>query len=308
VTGATDVDPATAAEVKRLWDWCMETPAPDPSLDASYVCYNLRGFALSFDFPYWFVAAEMRRRRLGGKAPLKVGFWAGEDGEAGLSLAYRHRMLNNVVRPMLRLIGAIEDPKAVRGWAESIVTSKPIVEAYVAGEHVPLLHAPYSIAHEFFKPPVVITLREEEGYAAHKNSLLPVWIEFADWLKARGEDVVFIRDGRFVVEPVPGHALFPQGYSDVVARMALYEAAKMCFFVSNGPVTLGFFGAFSWAAFIFPEPDDSDYPANRYKTWADYMGVPVGTQMPWSGPRQKIVWERESFDGLVKIWKEFFEK
>src|ERR1700730_1899146 len=91
-------------------------PDRDPSLDESYVCYNVTTSPLSFDFCTWVMDQEQRRMNANAPAPLKVAFWYGRDGKTGLScMPDRELMLNNVCRPALELMGGVEDPKALLG-------------------------------------------------------------------------------------------------------------------------------------------------------------------------------------------------
>src|SRR4029079_2629381 len=87
-------------------------PERDESLDASYVCYDCCRGPLGFDFLNWLVDAEMIRIREGAPAPLKVGFWLGKSSEIiGDELVWHRRQhwLKNVFRPLLQMIGAVED-------------------------------------------------------------------------------------------------------------------------------------------------------------------------------------------------------
>lgn len=67
-------------------------------------CYDLALQAYSHDFAAWLVQAEMTRRRENAPAPLRVAFVRKLDGAA----EHCKTMLDNVMRPMLPRIGAVE--------------------------------------------------------------------------------------------------------------------------------------------------------------------------------------------------------
>lgn len=299
------VDPVAAEQMKQMYRMHMSVPDIDTSLDASFVCYNARLDPICFDFPYWLIDAEMTRIREGAPGPLKIYFWKGLDGNAALEDdGYRNPMFYNVIKPMLGLLGVVEDERAIHGRRKKLTSSIDIVRSHRRGETVPVFRAPYSLSKEFKKPPVVITLRECGPYSAsHKNSDIVSWLRFAHYLKALGEDVVFVRDYARADEPLPGFVTYPQASTDIIFRMALYEAAKINFCVSNGPVTLCYFSKMPWIAFIMPEPDGAEYEANTPKIWREKMGVEIGGQFPWSDATQRIVWQREDYDSLVRVWK-----
>lgn len=292
-------------------NWTL--PPRDELLDASYHCYNLANSPLGFDFLTWLVEAEMTRVREGAPAPLKIGFYFGTDGRAE-RVAYRRAFLDNIFRPLLSLIGAVEDSAAIRGRHKHYFVGRDIVAAARAGERVPLLAAP-PLAGKYLdllwtgyrlslQPPVTITLRES-GHWPHRNSNVDAWFRFALYLKEKGERVVFIRDTQRAVEPLPMFPVIGPAATDVRIRMALYERARANLFVSNGPATLALFSERPFLQFIRVEPPDSAANFNTAKFWAESMGVPVGEQYPWSAPDQRLVFKPDDYDNIVQAWEEF---
>src|SRR5215813_4761425 len=76
--------------------------------DASYVVMNMAKGAWSYDFTAWLVDAWRTMMQEGAPPPLKVCFcWPDKPGQDLENDADR-RMFHNVVKPMLRLIGAVE--------------------------------------------------------------------------------------------------------------------------------------------------------------------------------------------------------
>lgn len=290
-------------------------PPRDESLDASFVCYNVPGLPLSYDFVQWLVAAEMTRIREKAPAPLKVAFWWGPEGKRHQLNPARAQMFAGVVKPALDLIGAVEDSRAMLGRTTSYCVVRDITEGYKSGQIVPFLNAPSearismglwlrSVGH--WRAPVTITLRECEGWP-ERNSNIAAWLAFADHLRARAETVIFVRDTAKSHEPMANHLTCPQAAIDLHARMALYQAARMNFFVSNGPVTLPVFSKAPWTMFWEMKPEGHVYPPATPSFVHEHYGIDphMNEQFPWSGPDQRIVWSNDDYPNLVRAWAEF---
>jgi hypothetical protein len=274
-------------------------PPPDPALGADYVCYNCTTAPLNYDFPHWLIDAEMTRVREGAPAPLKVAFWFGRDGKTGLKTPAMAQMFENVVRPMLGLIGAVEDDSAWRGRQKEVYVLRDVVAAARAGEKVPTFHSPKGFV---LNGPVTITLREAD-YDVDRNSNPDAWMSFAEYLRMQGERVIFVRDTARADEPLGDFVTCPAASRDIHMRMALYESAKANLFVSNGPSMLAVFGTRPWLIFMPARPDNDDYRPATVAFLRNSMGLEVGGQWPWSGPDQRIVWKPDDYANILAAWK-----
>ncbi len=286
-----------------------EMPPRDPEYyTADRVCYDLVGGPGGFDFVPWLVDAEMTRRREGAPFPLKVAFWLGKDGKAGLNTEYHQQMLNCVMRPLLPLIGAIEDPTSMVGRDKGCVHYQDIVPACRNGEEVPRFKPSeklQKLVAEAFggRQFVTITLREAKNWL-HRNSNIPEWIKFANWLRDRGELVTFVRDTAKAEEPISGFPTSPFASINIDARCALYEAAKCNLFVSNGPHCLALFGTKPWMAFF--EVNEADkFIAHRPSWWHNDCGIDAGEQFPWCSPKQRFIWKCDKFENMIEAWESF---
>lgn len=271
-------------------------PVRDAGLDASFHCYNVASGALGFDFLVWLIDAEMTRRRERARGPLKVGFWLGREIRGGQAEPKRRIWLDNVFRPALALIGAVEDERAVRGRQVENFTMKTIALAAKRGEAVPRFSSPHAGRYE--PGMVTITLREATHWP-HRNSNLGAWLRLASDLRAAGERVVFIRDTERAFEPLGNFETDPLASVDLVHRMARYETAKANLFIGNGPATLGVFSDKPWLQFVALEDDDSGYLPNTAKFWRDNHGIEPGGQYPWSRPDQRLVWAPDSYEQIL---------
>lgn len=278
-------------------------PPRDETLDESYVCYNVTNSPLSYDFLTWVVDHEQRRINANAPAPLKVAFWYGQDGKTGISgMPDREGMLNNVCRPALELLGAVEDPKALLGHTSEFFSYKRTVDLYKTTGIIPKFKTD---AMSPIKEPgyVTITLRETT-YWPHRNSRIQEWLQFAKWLKSKGERVVFVRDTRLAEEPIEGFEICPDASRDLIKRCALYRDAKCNLFVANGPISLAYFGDTPWLKF-FEIDDQGAYNAAKSEYWRVCVGLDPEKQeqFPWSTDRQRIVWKPDYFTNMVQAWE-----
>lgn len=276
----------------RNWD----LPHVDEKLDLSHVCYNVAAGPLSFDYMIWLIDAEMTMRRAGLSGPLRVAFWVGREERMTVEGSI---WLNNVFRPMLSFIGAVEDNYAIKGHHKELYVPGDIIKAYRAGEKLPVLKPPRVI--EPAKRPITITLREA-GHWSHRNSTLDAWCRFAKDLMDQGEHVIFIRDTVKSSEPLPGFMTYPLASVDIGERFSLYECAKVNLFVSNGPAGLATYGSRPFLIFIPIEANDTDFIANTPWFWMEKNGVEIGGQYPWFRPDQRFVWERDTYENIVNAW------
>lgn len=284
---------------KSIDNWML--PFQDKTLDASYVCYNVANAPLGFDFVNWLVTQEMNRIVAGAPAPLKVGFWVGKDIETAGKLDQRLPWLENVFRPALGFIGAVEDEKGKVGLAQQMYVTKQIVNYVKEGKGKPPIFRAKG-EYDLPKGAVTITLREAEHWG-HRNSNLEAWLKFANDLKARNERVVFVRDTRKAHEPIEGFEICPDASIDLDKRMWLYDHSKANLFVSNGPQVLCLYGDKPWLMFVPLEDDSSTYTPNTRKFWEEKQGLSPGEQYPWSNHKQRLVWKTDDYENIVEAYK-----
>lgn len=268
---------------------------------ANYVEYNLATDPLCFDFAHWLIDSEMIRRRMGAPAPLRVGFrHLDELTDKG------KRWLNNVLRPMLPMIGAVEADAALGGWRKALFVPTEIVAASKRGEKVPLFKPPPSSVEQVGnwlsgRNPVTITLREAP-YWEHRNSNMEAWLKLAGDLKAKGEDVVFVRDTAKGNEPIEGFHTYPQAAYRLDLRLALYEQSKINMLVSNGPGALLIWGSRPYL-YVHPLQDHEVYYAARPDWFQQAMGIGWGEQWPWALPGQRMVYGPDNYETLCEAWE-----
>ncbi len=273
-------------------DWC--------------VTYDLATCPASWDFLNWLINVEIMRRDARG-GPLKVRFAAGpQDGFRSDSgprpLDQRRAILDRVMRPALRLIGAEEGHDAPNQPSPPY-TVRFAVDAARAGKELPRWTVPAAAMAEVAswlggRRPLVITLRETTYYP-ERNSDLAAWIEFA---RGCGEDVVFVRDTAKADEPIEGFETCPRASRDVLFRAALMAQAKANLLVASGPSAIAQYLDVPWLMFKVLVPALPDYKPGRPEWWEGLLGAKVGTQFPWGDARHAIVWGEDSRENIESAW------
>ncbi len=254
----------------------------------------------------------MRRQRLKAPPPLKVGFWFGQDGESGLETEYRSTMFTHVVQPILNLIGAVEDKRAVLGLCDQdskeFAPFRTLVQAARAGESVPKLKARPQVIEQVRKwldgrRPITITLREAEHWR-HRNSNRVAWVAFANDLKKEGKHVIFVRDTARANEPIEGQETCPLASVNLEVRVALYEEAEANLFISNGPASLAWFGTRPYLQFVSLD-EDGAFAAGTSRWWEEYCDMKPGDNYPWAAELyQRIIWDLDTYPNIQQAWKE----
>ncbi len=281
------------------------------------VFYDLAKAPPTYDFYTFLVAAEAERIRR-GEAGMTVLIVPGPDGgfrkdRLPPDTAHRRVMLRNIVLQCHRLLPgaavrlcesrdearlheagdcfpdgyAVDAPKCRYGL-------KTLVEA-LSGQPRPSLRGETRL-HELVawrKPYVTITLREA-SYWPVRNGDKTVFNQAALWLAGQGVETVFVRDFEGN-GPVPGLE-DTAAATDIAARMALYECAAMNLFTINGPATL----ALATTHVPYRMFMDLDVKAPAISTrYYEKCGLPPGSQWPGRGPRQELIWARESVEGVT---------
>ncbi len=276
----------------------------DLDLSPSYVEWSCAGTPMCWDFLIWLIDAEMTRVRLGGSPPLRVAFTRLET----LS-EKKKNFFENVYRPLLPLIGAVEDDGAIGGRHKPIYVPIDIVSRCRSGEKVPILGASQE-SRDIMKlwlhgtQPITITLREA-GHWPQRNSQLKEWLKFAGDLQRRGHDVIFLRDTERASDPLPGFCSAPICSHNIDRRMALYEQAKINIGVSNGPLGLALFSEVPYLYFVNQQKRDKQYIAHKSEWWYKSNGIAPGEQWPWAKEGQHLIWKRDSYKNLCEAWEQY---
>lgn len=265
--------------------------------------YDMSVSPYSFDFLTFLVAAK-------GAGCTEVIIVPGERQLQKCSPAEQIRRYEHLLLPLGRMFGkvtACTSREAAREFEPATYPPGYTVDkpkcGHLLGQMVrdgkmgrlhPSDRARKIVAEDIGGSPVVITIREST-IKPERNSNIAEWVKVADWLKAKGEQVVFVPDTE-VTERSFGHTSYPLAAFDVDVRLALYEFASMNLGVNNGPMALCLYSTYPYRYF---RPIDPRYTETSAKYW-ESCGVPKGGQLPWAREDQVIVWGEDTFDVITQ--------
>jgi hypothetical protein len=282
--------------LKALWD--------EATMQA---VYDLNYCPPTFNFLEWMMNMDVERRVHGFKN-LKVWLRPGategfREEPTTLNTESKRLMLDNVVRPILKMFSAQEGGKGKHSRPMSYVVG-PCVAAVKKGAPVPLFGPDRKSmvwAHKLVgnEPFVTITLRESY-YWPQRNSNMEAWLAFAKTLKER---VIFIRDTDRADEEIPGFETCPTASVDLEKRTALYSRARMNYFVSNGPAMLAMMTPTIPYVCFMPNPSNG-YFCNSSEWLKKHSDIQRGDQWPWATERQRMVWDDDTLENIIKASKE----
>lgn len=297
---------------KRIMEDGDRRAAPPQNVEppANMYQYNISVEPICHDFVPWLVTMKMMQAREGVEGPTHICITRKED-EAKLAPEnelYRNEFIKSVMLPALTLFDCVHDGEARNGRTYPMYSLQEVTTYAQEGEKVPRLKAPadalMAMRAHLQCEPVVITLREHKMWD-HRNSDIGEWVKFAHYLEARGEKVIFLRDYYHADEDIDGFETMPVASRNLIVRTALYESAKCNCFVSNGPSIFALFGNRPFLTFVRCS-EDEEYPANRPDWWIKFQGILPPEQFPWSSPTQRMIWEPDTYENMVKAWEELF--
>lgn len=266
-----------------------------------HVNYDLSRCPPTWNFFEWMMNIQFVRRN-SHYPPLEIFFKKGpidgfRENDEVLSAAEKQHMLDNVCRALLPIFGATEAQTA--GVDVSVpYTLRLSVEEYKKNPVLPpLTLMPDAEAWaKAYQDVITITLREASHHP-ERNSDLMAWLRFAKTLDKR---VIFIRDTAKAHELLDGFESCPEASFNVTKRHALYRAASLNFFVSNGPSLLAICDQkINYVCFI---KVSATYNVNTQTWWQTYLGIKMGEQWPWATPAQRMILAQDIYDNIKSAY------
>jgi hypothetical protein len=180
-------------------------------------------------------------------------------------------------------------------WPESRAhLAGPLIAASRNGKMIPKLRpteaARRHVSRWFVgetRPIVTLTTRHQATHA-DRNSDEMAWDRFAEWLSGRYA-VVRLQDTHVALGRDRG--AWAELSPDL--RLALYERAAMNCIGNNGPAALLWFSSAPFRQFGFCHPRERWVSHMR-----EHLSLEFGDQVPWFGPKQRLVWKPDSFEVL----------
>ena len=137
---------------------------------------------------------------------------------------------------------------------------------------------------------VTITLRKSHaGWQPARDSNEEAWRQVAKELESRGKTVIIMED--LEEKSVP-----------LRERFALYMNADMNLGTSTGPMMLCHFSKAPYITYkMIPETEPEK---SHIKENFEISKFPIGGQFPWAHERQRLVWESDTFETIMKHYEE----
>ena len=151
---------------------------------------------------------------------------------------------------------------------------------------------------------IAITLRESPNDPA-RNSNLDAWARFAATIDKNEFIPVIIRDTDAVFSPIPEEIKrlchFNEAAIDLDLRLAFYESAFLNMLVNNGPLQICYLNPkIRYLAYkMFNVTNEADERAT-----CGVYGIPIGGQIPMATPFQRVIWDDDNYEVLLKTFQE----
>ena len=149
---------------------------------------------------------------------------------------------------------------------------------------------------------ITFTLREAAHYPL-RNSRVEQWTAAAADLAAAGYEVCLIRDAARAHEPLsgPGENLSvgvdPGAATDIEERAHAYATALLNVGICNGPMWMSIFMD---APTLMLRPTTNEAGGCYDDSFYSQFGLKRGSQLPTSPPYQRLVWEEDTCDNIVR--------
>lgn len=267
-------------------------------------CYDLACNPPTYDVVAFLAHAELERLRLGAEA-IDLHILPGPSGGFRRDSLWprgveeRVALRDNLLAPLCWLLPnmqqvAVDHERWINGFGKSkkLISLPHILAALRQGCRPLRPQVPPQVRSKL----VTLTLRE----AAHhplRNSRVEEWVRAAVGLRGRGFDVVVVRDTVCAHEPLAGTVTCPEASLNVECRAELYATAVLNVGINNGPM---------WMALLMDVPVLMLRPTTNSarggyddKFYAR-CGLPRGSQLPTSPPHQRLVWEEDYCDNIVR--------
>ncbi len=152
----------------------------------------------------------------------------------------------------------------------------------------------------------VITLREA-SYQKDRNNKIREWGKFCQYLTDKGYQPLIVRDFDKAYDPIPtefaGYPTCDLPNWNLNFRVALYERAKVSFFVNNGPWVFALFD--EKVKFMAAKVITESVLVTSTKFRIE-MGDEIGKNYRFLQDKQRVVWENDDYDVLVRNFEASF--
>jgi hypothetical protein len=152
---------------------------------------------------------------------------------------------------------------------------------------------------------ITFTLREAEHHSP-RNSRVGAWLEAALELEARGYEVQVVRDSWKASQLLPVILRTEQ----TPARSAALKITERAFLYGRAALNVGICNGPMWMSIFMDAPTLMLRPTTNLaggcyddQFYAKF-GLPRGSQLPTSPPHQRLVWEEDTCENIVRAVEE----
>ncbi len=270
-------------------------------------CYDLARCPPTYDVVAFLAHAELERQRRGG-GHIELHILPGQnsgfrrDSLWPRTVEERVRVREHVLVPLCHLLPSIKEihvdaRRGAEGFGagEYLISLPAIMRALEQGCR-PLRAAPDMARGDY----VTFTLREAEHHAL-RNSRVDEWVAAARTLERAGRTVVIVRDTARADEQLIGMRVSRGAAKSLQERAQLYAGAVLNVGVSNGPMWLSIFMG---APTLMLRPTTNSAGGCYDDRFYARYGLARGTQLPTSPPHQRLVWEADTRECIVRAVEE----
>jgi hypothetical protein len=265
--------------------------------DPSAEIYDLGTLLPTWDFLTFLVNAELTRRFAKCESPLRIRLQTThmDRPQNLMSMPVRRQMLQWVVRPLMPMLGAREDPSIRHGNGLKFGYWR-CVEACRQGVEIPKIN----VVVPRVPGRLTITLREA-AHGTWRNSRVLAWREFAHRRRREGYEVIVVRDTCNAEIPFEDFPIAPKASRIVQARAELYASADCNLLSSNGPANLLIFSPYPFIYFI-PLYCRTEHWPTFPQWWQKSANINPGEDFPWMDSRQNFVWDLDTLENIEAAW------
>lgn len=253
------------------------------------------------DRPKFVVLADRRRVKTQKDLEITEGEW--------LWRAHRVVAASMWMLPGCRSVEVVVDPDEADAWRTvDAMRPDPLIRTCVAlhrqGRNVRQLRAPRDAVEMLDTAGLdgrlaVVQMRSARAQTT-KNSNVSAWMEAADYIASKGYRVIVVPDTDEAVAGVtrPVEQYVPAAL-DIALRCALYERAEIVLSAGVGPAYFCLLGRGRYVAMVRHAAHTVD---ELRKPFERAWGIPWGSQLPWAGPGQHVVYRGDDCRSICRAF------
>lgn len=266
-------------------------------------CYDLRRCPPTYDVVAFLAHLDIERRSR-GVHEIDLYFRSGPVGGFRRDNLWPHtteervHMREEVLKPLCCMLPGVrlqegEPPDDAWGLGHYVIGLPGILGALRAGCRP--LRAP--LQSETVPGLVTFTLREAEHHRL-RNSRVDEWVAAAEVLRRQGLRVEIVRDTARCRQSLPDrtHSCGTAAWY-LPARANLYASAELNVGISNGPMWMAIFMD---VPVVMLRPTTNEAQGCYDDRFFISCGMRPGEQLPTSPPYQRLVWEEDTRDNIVR--------